>query len=52
MRLQGKGVPVYAIREDLEERGVNVSSCIGGVKFIHRNDIALLMDDYDQVWHW
>ena len=52
MRLQGKGVPVFAIREDLEERGVNVSSCIGGVKFIHRNDIALLMDDYDQVWHW
>lgn len=51
-RLQGKGVPVFAIREDLEERGVNFSTCIDGVKFIHRNDIALLMDDYDQVWHW
>ena len=51
-RLQGKGVPVFAVREDLEERGVNISNCIGGVKFIHRNDIALLMDDYDQVWHW
>jgi len=52
MRLQGKGVPVFVVREDLEERGVNVSSCIDGVKFIHRNDVALLMDDYDQVWHW
>ena len=51
-RLQGKGVPVFAVREDLEERGVSVSSCIAGVKFINRNDIALLMDDYDQVWHW
>jgi len=51
-RLQGKGVPVFAVREDLEERGVSISSCIAGVKFIHRNDIALLMDDYDQVWHW
>ena len=51
-RLQGKGVPVFAVYEDLEERGVNMSNCIAGVKFIHRNDIALLMDDYDQVWHW
>ena len=51
-RLQGKGVPVFAVREDLEERGVSISSCMAGVKFIHRHDIALLMDDYDQVWHW
>jgi hypothetical protein len=51
-RLQGKGVPVFAVREDLEQRGVSISNCIAGVKFIHRHDIALLMDDYDQVWHW
>jgi hypothetical protein len=51
-RLQAKGVPIFAVREDLEDRGVNFSSCIAGVKFIRRNDIALLMDDYDQVWHW
>jgi len=51
-RLQEKGVPVFAVREDLEERGVNLSNCIDGVRFIHRNDIALLMDDFDQVWHW
>jgi len=51
-RLQEKGVPVFAVREDLEERGVSISTCIAGVTFIHRNDIALLMDDYDQVWHW
>ncbi|HEV2834839.1 MAG TPA: DsrE family protein [Pyrinomonadaceae bacterium] len=51
-RLQEKGVPVFAVREDLEERGVNLSNCLDGVSFIHRNDIALLMDDYDQVWHW
>ena len=51
-RLQEKGVPVFAVREDLEERGVSISNCMDGVTFIHRNDIALLMDDYDQVWHW
>jgi sulfur relay (sulfurtransferase) DsrF/TusC family protein len=51
-RLQEKGVPVFAVREDLEERGVNLSRCIDAVRFIHRNDVALLMEDYDQVWHW
>ena len=51
-RLQDKGVPVFAIREDLEERGVDLSNCLPGVQLIRRHDIALLMDDYDQVWHW
>jgi hypothetical protein len=52
MRLQGKGVPIFAVLEDLEERGLSITNCMTGVRFIHRNDIALLMDDYDQVWHW
>ena len=51
-RLQDKGVSVFTVREDIEDRGVNLSSCLAGVKFIRRSDIALLMDDYDQVWHW
>ena len=51
-RLHAKGVAVYAVREDLEDRGVDLSSCMAGVKFIRSHDIVLLMDDYDQVWHW
>jgi sulfur relay (sulfurtransferase) DsrF/TusC family protein len=51
-RLQDKGVSVFAIRDDLEERGVNISNCLPDVNLIRRNDIALLLDDYDQVWHW
>jgi hypothetical protein len=51
-RLQEKGVTVFAVREDLEERGLNLSNCLAGVNFIRRSDIALLMDDYTQVWHW
>ena len=51
-KLQNKGVSVFAIREDLEERGVNLSNCLAGVQLIRRNDVALLLDDYDQVWHW
>jgi len=51
-RLQDKGVSVFAVRDDLEERGVNLSNCLPVVKLIRRSDIALLLDDYDQVWHW
>ena len=51
-RLQDKGVPVFAIRDDLEERGIDLSNCVPGVQLIRRGDIALLLDDYDQVWHW
>ena len=51
-KLQDKGVSVFAIREDLEDRGVNLSNCLAGVQLIRRHDIALLLDDYDQVWHW
>jgi hypothetical protein len=51
-RLQEKGVTVFAVRDDLEERGLNPSNTLAGVKVIRRSDIALLMDDYTQVWHW
>ena len=51
-RLQDKGVSVFAIREDIEERGLEISNCLPGVKLIRRGDVALLMDDYDRVWHW
>jgi len=51
-RLQDKGVPVFAVRDDLEERGVDVAKCLPGVNLIRRSDVALLLDDYDQIWHW
>jgi hypothetical protein len=51
-RLQDKGVSIFAIRDDMEERGLNLSNCLPGVNLIRGSDIALLLDDYDQVWHW
>ena len=51
-RLQSKGVRVFAVEDDLQERGINREHCIGGVEMIRRDGIPGLFDDYDQVWHW
>ena len=51
-RLQSKGVQVFAVRDDLEARGIESKDCIEGVEMIGRQDVAALFDNYEQVWHW
>jgi len=51
-RLQEKGVKLFALADDLEARGISEGNCIGGVQMIRRNDVAGLMDAYQQIWHW
>src|SRR5436305_12765191 len=51
-QLQEKGVRVFAVSDDLEERGINMEGCMRGVELIKRSDIAALMENYEQVWHW
>jgi sulfur relay protein TusB/DsrH len=51
-RLQEKGVKVFAIRDDLEARGINSQGCIDGVQMISGTEIATLMESHEQVWHW
>ena len=47
-----KGVKVFALSEDLEDRGIEKRACPENVELICRVDVPALMDDYDQVWHW
>jgi len=51
-KLQEKGVAVYAVTEDLEERGINAGRSVTGVRMIAARDLAWLMEEHDQVWHW
>jgi sulfur relay protein TusB/DsrH len=51
-KLQEKGVKVFAVRDDLEARGINGEGFIDGVQMISGRDIASLMESYEQVWHW
>lgn len=51
-KLQEKGAKVYAVRDDLEERGIDPGKCLTGVELIGRGEIGNLMEQHDQVWHW
>ena len=51
-RLIDDGVPIYAIAEDLAQRGIAKSETIDGVTFIAANDVPALMNEHQQIWHW
>ena len=51
-RLREKGAQVFAVREDVEERGIRPENCVGDVELISRGRLADLMESHEQVWHW
>ena len=51
-RLLEKGARIFAVEEDLAERGLSRESCAVVPELIHRSEIAGLMEEHEQVWHW
>ena len=45
-------IPVYAVREDLAERGINPNEVIDGVRLMSRTELGKLVDQFDSVWNW
>lgn len=50
--VQEAKIPVYAFKEDLEERGIPPSEVIQGVQLISRTGFGRLIDGFDTVWNW
>lgn len=47
-----KGLNVYIIDEDVRERGISEGQMISGIQTISRQDLAILFEKYDLIWHW
>lgn len=45
-------MPVFALREDLAERGIEERELIQGVKLLSRREFGRFVDQFDTVWNW
>ena len=46
------GIHVFLLRDDVEQRGIKLSSLMQEVEMITRPQLAKFIRQYDQVWHW
>lgn len=46
------GIKVYAVKEDLESRGIDTSRLLDRIEFIPSREIAPLFSRFDHIWHW
>lgn len=51
-KLREKGVDVFVVREDVEERGIDSRACIANIQMIGRGEIPAVFQKHDQIWHW
>jgi sulfur transfer complex TusBCD TusB component (DsrH family) len=51
-KLEAKGAKVFVVQEDLDERGIDKQRCVSTAERIGRADIAELLEQHDQIWHW
>jgi sulfur relay (sulfurtransferase) DsrF/TusC family protein len=50
--VQQANIPVYAFREDLEERGIEAGELIAGIKLMSRKELGKFITQFDTVWNW
>jgi hypothetical protein len=47
-----KGIKVYAVAEDADNRGIPAGDMVDGVELVARAGLPQLFAGYDQIWHW
>jgi hypothetical protein len=50
--LIAQGTAVHYVAEDAEELGIAPDELVAGVRPVGRADVAGLIAEFDQVWHW
>ncbi len=50
--VQDSNIPVYAVREDLEQRGIGSTDLVAGIKTISRREYGKFVDQFDTIWNW
>ena len=50
--LAAKGVPIYAVEEDLEDRGLLDARLLDPLTVLPRARLPALLDEYPRVWKW
>ncbi len=50
--VQQANIPVYAVREDLDERGIEPRELIPGIKLLGRAEYGKFIDQFDTIWNW
>lgn len=50
--VQQTKIPVYVVREDIEERGIKPNELIEGVQLLSKKELGKLIDQFDTVWNW
>lgn len=51
-RFLAKGVKVYAIEEDMADRGIEPGDIMSGIEAVPRRTLPALFARHDQIWHW
>jgi hypothetical protein len=51
-KLEAKGARIFVVQEDLDARGIDARHCVAAVQTIPRAEIAALLEEHDQIWHW
>ena len=52
LKMQGAGITVHAVREDIAQRGIAPQSVAHDFKLVSNSELPALFSNYDQVWHW
>ncbi|NER79740.1 MAG: hypothetical protein F6K42_09175 [Leptolyngbya sp. SIO1D8] len=50
--MMAKGISVYAVIEDIQDRALPHNRLVGGILLIKKDQVAQLFEQFDYVWHW